>query len=74
MTPRPTPRLRTNNTTQNIATNAGARLGKATNARLGVFQITSSTGNEDYSYGGTFNTSSKDKKGSITVRVEYRIK
>lgn len=59
---------------QKIAENGGARLGKATTARLGVFQITSSTGEEEYSYGGTFNTYSKDKKGRITVRAEYLIK
>ena len=59
---------------QKIADNAGAKLGKATNVKLGVFQITSSTGDEEYSYGGTFNTSSKDKKGRITVRAEYLIK
>ena len=59
---------------QKIASNAGTRLGKATTAKLGVFQITSSTGDEEYSYGGTFNTSSKDKKGRITVRAEYLIK
>ena len=57
-----------------IADNAGAKIGKATNVRLGVFQITSSTGDEEYSYGGTFNTSSKEKKGRITVKAEYLIK
>lgn len=57
-----------------IADNAGAKLGKASNVKLGVFQITSSTGEEEYSYGGTFNTSSRDKKGRITVRAEYQIK
>lgn len=59
---------------ENIATNAGARLGKASNARLGVFQITSANGDEAYSYGGTFNTESKEKKARITVRVEYQLK
>mgnify|MGYP002623588133 CR=1 FL=1 len=57
-----------------IGDNAGANIGKATNVRLGVFQITSSTGDEEYSYGGTFNTSDKNKKGRITVRAEYLIK
>ena len=59
---------------ENVVLNAGARLGKATSARMGVFQITSSTGEEEYSYGGTFNTSSKEKKARITVRMEYRLK
>ena len=59
---------------ENIVDNAGAHLGKATSARMGVFQITSSTGEEEYSYGGTFNTYSKEKKARITVRMEYRLK
>ena len=54
--------------------NAGAHLGKASNARLGVFQITAVNGDEDYSYGGTFNTSSKEKKARITVRMEYKLR
>lgn len=57
-----------------IVKNAGAKLGKASNARLGVFQITSATGDEEYSYGGTFNTQSKEKKARITVRMEYKLK
>ena len=59
---------------ENIVENAGARLGKASSARLGVFQITSATGEEEYSYGGTFNTYSKEKKARITVRMEYKLK
>lgn len=59
---------------KSIAKNAGAHLGKASSARLGVFQITSATGEEEYSYGGTFNTWSKEKKARITVRMEYRLK
>lgn len=59
---------------ENIVENAGARLGKASNARLGVFQITSANGEEEYSYGGTFNTESKEKKARITVRMEYKLK
>lgn len=59
---------------ENIVTNAGAKLGKATGARLGVFQITSANGDEEYSYGGTFNTESKEKKARITVRMEYHLR
>ncbi|MBR1928581.1 MAG: SIMPL domain-containing protein [Paludibacteraceae bacterium] len=59
---------------KNIVNNAGGKLGKACNARLGVFQITDPTGDEDYSYGGSFNTSSKEKKARITVRMEYKLK
>lgn len=59
---------------ENVVSNAGARLGKAVSARLGVFQITAATGEEEYAYGGTFNTSSREKKARITVRMEYRLK
>ncbi|MBQ7210294.1 MAG: SIMPL domain-containing protein [Paludibacteraceae bacterium] len=59
---------------ENIVNNAGAKLGKASTASLGVFQITSATGNDEYSYGGTFNTSSKEKKARITVRMSYKLK
>ncbi|MCM1034000.1 MAG: SIMPL domain-containing protein [Paludibacter sp.] len=59
---------------ENVVSNAGAKLGKAVSARLGVFQITAATGEEEYAYGGTFNTSSREKKARITVRMEYRLK
>ena len=57
-----------------IADNAGSGLGKLQSANLGVFQITDPTGSDDYSYGGAFNTWSRDKKASITVRVVFQLK
>lgn len=56
-----------------IAKNAGNSLGKLKKATLGVFQITGKNSNEDYSYGGTFNTSSKNKTGSITIKMEFAV-
>ncbi|MDP4284089.1 MAG: SIMPL domain-containing protein [Bacteroidota bacterium] len=56
-----------------IAKNAGSTLGKLKKANLGVFQITGKNSNEDYSYGGTFNTSSRNKTGSITIRMEFAV-
>lgn len=56
-----------------IAKNAGSSLGKLKNANLGVFQITGKNSDEDYSYGGTFNTLSKEKTGSITIRMEFAV-
>ena len=56
-----------------IATNSGSSLGKLKKANLGVFQITGKNTDEDYSYGGTFNTSSRDKTGSITIRMEFAV-
>ncbi len=56
-----------------IADNSDASLGAIRKASMGVFQITGKNMNEDYSYGGAFNTSSKYKTASITLRVEYGI-
>lgn len=56
-----------------IAKNAENSLGKLKKATLGVFQITGKNSDEDYSYGGTFNTSSKNKTGSITIRMEFAV-
>jgi hypothetical protein len=41
---------------------------------MGIFQITAQNSAEDYSWGGTFNTSSKRKTASITVKLEFEIK
>lgn len=57
---------------QTIAANSGSSLGSLRKANMGVFQITGKNMNEDYSYGGVFNTSSKEKTASITLRAEYK--
>jgi len=56
-----------------IANNSGSSLGKLKKANLGVFQITGKNTDEDYSYGGTFNTTSRNKTGSITIRMEFAV-
>ncbi|HRF24888.1 MAG TPA: SIMPL domain-containing protein [Chitinophagaceae bacterium] len=56
---------------ETIAKNSGSSLGATRKATMGVFQITGQNSNEDYSYGGVFNTSNKNKTASITVRMEY---
>lgn len=61
------------NRASTIAKNAHGNLGNLRKASMGVFQITGQHSNEDYSYGGTFNTSSKNKTASITVRLEYEL-
>ncbi|MCR4832024.1 MAG: SIMPL domain-containing protein, partial [Butyrivibrio sp.] len=58
-----------------IAKNSGASLGKLKNSSLGVFQITAqNTGTSSYSYDGAFDTSSRYKTATITVRLEYDLK
>lgn len=59
---------------EKIAENAGTSLGRVASARMGVFQITGANSNEEFSAGGSFNTSSRQKKARITMRVEYRVK
>jgi hypothetical protein len=59
---------------QTIAKNSDVNLGTLKTANMGVFQITGKNLNEDYSYGGAFNTSSKEKTASITLRVEYQMR
>lgn len=56
-----------------IAENSGTDLGKLKKANMGVFQITGKNLNEDYSYGGVFNTTAKEKTASITLRVDYGV-
>ncbi|SHM93648.1 hypothetical protein SAMN04488057_104448 [Cyclobacterium lianum] len=58
---------------EKIAENSGAALGKLISANMGIFQITGQNSGEDYSWGGTFNTSSKAKTASITMKLDYRI-
>jgi len=57
-----------------IAESSGEKLGALKKANMGIFQFTGRNSNEDYSWGGAFNTSSKEKTASITVRMEFGIK
>jgi len=59
---------------QKIAQNSGGILGDLRSAKMGIFQITGQNSNEDYSWGGAFNTSSIKKTASITMKLTYRIK
>jgi hypothetical protein len=61
------------NRAETIATNGGGVLGKLTYASMGVFQITAENSSDEYSWGGSFNTSSKRKTASITMRLNYEI-
>ena len=57
-----------------ISANSGSTIGDLISAQMGIFQITGQNSNEEYSWGGTFNTSSKEKTASITVKLNYRVK
>jgi hypothetical protein len=58
---------------QKIAENAGGKVGSLKSANQGIFQIVAQNSNEDYSWGGSFNTSSKKKTATITMKLEYEI-
>lgn len=61
------------NRANTVAENAHSDLGSLRKASMGVFQITGQYSNENYSYGGAFNTTSKNKTATITVRLEYEL-
>lgn len=56
-----------------IADNSGASLGDLRSAQMGIFQITGQNADENYTWGGTFNTADKFKTASITMKLSYRI-
>ncbi len=60
---------------ETITKNAGGKLGGLKTATTGVFQITApNSASEEYSWGGAFNTSSKQKHVSINMRLTYYVK
>ncbi len=59
---------------EKIAEFSGGKLGNLDYAKMGVFQITGQNSSEEYSWGGTFNTSSKEKTASITMKLVYKAK
>ncbi len=58
---------------KSIAENADADLGNLKKSDMGVFQITGQNSSEDFSYGGSFNTTSKNKTANITVKLVYQV-
>jgi len=58
---------------EQIAKNSNSDLKGLKNARLGVFQILGYNSGESYSWSGTFNTSSRWKTASITVKMDFEV-
>ncbi|CAM2833290.1 SIMPL domain-containing protein [Flavobacterium frigoris] len=58
---------------KSIAENADAALGNLKKSDMGVFQIIAQNSSEDYSYGGSFNTNSKNKTATITIKLVYQV-
>lgn len=59
---------------EKIADNSGGSLKRLLNGEMGVFQITGKNSNEDYSWGGAFNTTSLEKTASITINFIFEVK
>jgi len=58
---------------EKISEFSGGQLGALESAKMGIFQITGQNSKEDYSWGGTLNTSSKEKTASITMKLVYKV-
>jgi len=58
---------------QNIATESNVKIAGLKKADLGVFQITGQNDNEEYSYGGVFNTTSRYKTANITLKASFSL-
>lgn len=58
---------------EKIAEFSGGNLGELVSAKMGIFQITGQNSKESYSWGGTFNTSSREKTASITMKLLYKV-
>lgn len=56
-----------------ITQQSNSKLGQLISAQMGVFQITGRNSAEEYSWGGTLNTSSRDKTTSITMRLTFKV-
>ncbi len=54
-----------------IANGTKANTTRLLSANLGVFQITAQNSDSEYSYGGAFDTSSRNKTATITVKLNY---
>lgn len=56
---------------ETIAKNSNAHIGSLRKATMGVFQITGQNENEDFSFGGAFNTKNINKTATITVKMDF---
>jgi len=57
-----------------IAKFSESKIGELKVAKMGIMQITGQNSDESYSWGGAFNTSSKNKTASITMKLVYGVK
>lgn len=62
------------NRAETMAKNGKGKLGGMVDSSMGVFQIIAQNSSEDYSWGGSYNTTSKLKTATITVKSRYQLK
>ncbi len=59
---------------EKIADESGSSLGNLKNGDMGVFQIVAPNSSEDdFSWGGSLNTSSREKSASITMSLQFNV-
>ncbi|MEZ4922389.1 MAG: SIMPL domain-containing protein [Crocinitomicaceae bacterium] len=58
---------------EKIAESSGSNLGELKSASMGVFHILGRNQEETYSWGGTFNTYSKEKTARVTMKLSFNI-
>ena len=56
-----------------ITENSNSNLGSLINAQMGVFQIVAKNSTERYTWGGTYNKTSKNKTANVTMNLSYEI-
>jgi uncharacterized protein len=58
---------------ERIVENAGSRLGPLRYSSLGVFQITRPNSSAEFSWAGAYDTSSKRKSASVTIKLQFGV-
>jgi uncharacterized protein len=58
---------------ESIVENAGSRLGPLRYSNLGVFQITRPNSSAEFSWAGAYDTSSKRKTASVTLKLQFGV-
>ena len=62
-----------NQRAKRIAEKSDSEVGGLKSADMGVFQIVAQNSSEEFTWGGSFNTTSKRKTANITVKLQYSV-
>jgi len=58
---------------EKIADEAGSDIDELISAQMGIIQITGLYSGEDFSWGGAYNTTSRGKTATITMKLNYKL-